>query len=245
MFNTPAMARLDGAVGQYGRSAAAWMMTALDRVPIADRQPALRALLASVDPKLPRNIDIAAAQLRASGLPARTALEAAIANEMAKGMGGELEAAGRRVLRGQPGFKRKGHAAMVAPTAQATAQYEALNALGLSFSSVGHAIAGGARAAAGFVADGAHKLGGLACNVVSNDSAITAATVANPAVGAGAMAARGMCPKPKPKPTKGGTPPRAGATGPAGASGSSLPSWALPAAAVGGGVILLLLLRKA
>lgn len=245
---------LKSATAQYGRQAAAWIVTALEAVPADERDVALTALLDAVDPQLIAAVTPTVAKLRRAGLRPADALERALAITMAGGIELELEAAGRRAMRGEPAFKPRGQLAMRTAQAQATAQYEALDALGLSIGGIGRAIGGaaqdaggaiarGGRAAAGFVKDGAKKLGGLACNVVNNDSAIAAVSVANPAAGAGAVAARGACPAPK-----SATSAASAATMPYGAPRaprSSLPSWALPAAAAGGGLLLLLLLRKA
>jgi len=118
------------------------------------------------------------------------------------------------------------------------AQYDALNALGFSLSSITKPIGHAAGQFASLAARAARGAGDLACQAIARDEVIEGAAVVNPIAGAGASAARGLCPtkkKPAEKPTK---PDRVAA-----ATSSNLPPWAIPAA-VGGGILLLIMLRK-
>jgi len=217
---------ITGITKQYGAKASAWIMSEIDSVPKSQRKAALKALLDGVDVTLWGSIEAKAAEFASAGMSAKSALAAAIAAGLANGMTNDLMKMGGRARNSQLTSYRD--PAMLV-------QERALQSLG----GIGSSISGAFGAAAGFVAKGAKKLGGMACTVVQSVGAegAGAAMVANPVAGAGVMAAQYKCPKPKGAADGG----YAGGDAPAAAGG--LPSWALPAA-IGGGVLLIIALKK-
>lgn len=242
----------DSIGGAYGTKAAAWIMASIEKVPAAQRKAALRALLDTIDPTLWAAIEQKGSELKANGMSAKQSLGQAIALAMANGMSRELVAMGKRARAGDPSpVKDVGQLGVAARVPTAT--FDALDALGFSLSSlnpiniaknIGSAIAGGVNAAETFVVAGVKKVGGLACGVINAAGAggAGAAAMANPAVGAGVLAAQGLCPQPK-SATPAASTAAADAAAAAAASSSSTPTWVAPVAvAAGGGLLLLLLL---
>jgi hypothetical protein len=220
--STRSSGRTGDPIAGYGTKAASWLMHSIRSVPSEHRTAALRAVLDALDPSLWGTIETRANALRGSGMNAKDALQAAMAQSMSEGMLKEMVGAGKRAMRGdrQP-VKRTGQLALgVYPDAVPRAQTYALEALGFSLSDLnpvtavkkaistvtstvsgGVSAAGsGIKSAAGAVGSFAKKavsaLGSLACQVVSSPAGQLAATAAGgPAGGAGAAAASGACAK--------------------------------------------------
>jgi len=183
----------DDPVVAYGQRASAWIMSAIERVPLGHRKAALRALLDTVDPTLWAAVDAKGLGYTNQGLSAKAALARALAECMAAGIAKEVVDVGGRVLRGDPSpVKALGALGLGCyPAAAQTRAMEALGwnpvaaiadaakavARGVSHGAgavwdgtkwVGGEIGDGASAAAGFVKTGATKLGGLACDLANS-----------------------------------------------------------------------------
>lgn len=247
-------------IAKYGQDSASWIMHSIKSVPETHRPAALRALFDAIDPGLSSKVQTETAKLREKGVAAKPALQQGIATAMSTGMQKEIINTGR----GQRPPTR-GHVALGAvPGARSDAKRYALEALGFGFSDLnpvpylakaGVAVAQATGLAtkptlgevAKFAAKGVDVVGGLACDVISSDvgkaAVVTAATAYGGPVG-GAAAYKGVdvgrdqC--------GGGKPSKITVSLPPLTSGSSRPSWLVPAVVGVGifGVGALLMGRK-
>lgn len=79
----------------YGHKSAAWIMAQAKRLPAGQRARAVKALLASIDPKLPDQVAAHASKLKDKGLPANVALQRAMAFCLSRGISKEIVSMGK------------------------------------------------------------------------------------------------------------------------------------------------------
>lgn len=179
-------------VAEYGRKAARWIMSTINRVPQPSRKAALRALLDGVDKNLWPVVDRKGTAYQAQGMTAKSALERALGESMTDGIAKEIVETGQRVMRGEPAAIRKDSLMGLGayPDACYMAHCRGLEALGWNpISAVAKAAKNVGKAVGGAVA-GAARTVASAGNTVVRSAGRAVASGAS-AVGSGVASAAG------------------------------------------------------
>jgi hypothetical protein len=124
-------------VAEYGNSAASWIMHSIQRVPLDQREAAMRGLLDAVEHGLWSKIQGKREELKRKGMDPKAALSQAIALMMSSGIQKEIIDTGKKAMRTgkRAAPKPNGHLALGAyPDAAPKAIRYALEPLGFGFS---------------------------------------------------------------------------------------------------------------